>query len=279
MTASASWLKQLVDLGTRDVGRAVTGVGLDVDDVLAEDAASGVDVLDGQVDARELRRAEEGEVTGLREQRAEGERAVTLGGRRFALLAGVGVTGAVVVSAATARGEDERGRGEGRAKAACTGRADHGASGLTRSVSGLSPSGTSARNYPSGARIGTSSGQPAVSCPICDQIVGHPWPWAQFLQEPCSVSSGARQARPVRDDALGDLAHREPQVHRGLLDPAERLGLAEPQLAPAARALARSTALRVSSRSVRSATSRSSASSSANRLTAISIAGHQVALA
>ncbi len=34
----------------------------------------------------------------------------------------------------------------------------------------------------------------------------------------------------VLDDALGDLAHRAAQVHRGLLDPAERVGLAEAEL-------------------------------------------------
>ena len=77
---SALCVEQLVDLGARDVGRAVTGVGLDLDDVLAEHAAGGVDVLDGQVDAGELRRAEEGEVTGLREQGADGQGAVALGG-------------------------------------------------------------------------------------------------------------------------------------------------------------------------------------------------------
>jgi hypothetical protein len=34
----------------------------------------------------------------------------------------------------------------------------------------------------------------------------------------------------VLDDTVGDLAHRAAQVHRGLLDPAERLGLGEPEL-------------------------------------------------
>ena len=100
---------QLVDLATRDVGGAVTGVGLDVHDILAEDSAGGVDVLDRQVDARELGRAEEGEVTGLREQRADGEDSVT--GRRCRR--GLGVSGARLVAAvvvAAACGQRERHR-------------------------------------------------------------------------------------------------------------------------------------------------------------------------
>ena len=32
------------------------------------------------------------------------------------------------------------------------------------------------------------------------------------------------------DDAVGDLAHRAAQVHRRLLDPAERLGLGDPEV-------------------------------------------------
>ena len=44
------------------------------------DAAGGVDVLDRQVDARELRGAEEGEVAGLREQRADAQHTVARGG-------------------------------------------------------------------------------------------------------------------------------------------------------------------------------------------------------
>ena len=60
------------------------------------------------------------------------------------------------------------------------------------------------------------SGQPLLSLPIRD------------LRRP--AAGLVRQTRPVVDDALGDLAHRQPQVHRGLLDPAERVGLAEPQL-------------------------------------------------
>ena len=40
-------VEQLVGLGARDVRGAVTGVGLDLDDVLAEDATGGVDVVDG----------------------------------------------------------------------------------------------------------------------------------------------------------------------------------------------------------------------------------------
>ena len=82
----------------------------------------------------------------------------------------------------------------------------------------------------------------------------------------------AAEARAVLEHAVGDLAHRQPQVHRGLLDPAERLGLGQAQLL-LQQALARSTALRVSSRSVRSPTSASSAAISAYRLIAISIAG------
>ena len=41
-------VEQLVDRRARDVGRAVTGVGLDLHDLLAEHAAGVVDVLDGR---------------------------------------------------------------------------------------------------------------------------------------------------------------------------------------------------------------------------------------
>ena len=59
-------VEQLVDLLAADVGRQVAGVALGLLDGLAEDATGVVDVLDSQVDARELRRAEVGEVAGLR---------------------------------------------------------------------------------------------------------------------------------------------------------------------------------------------------------------------
>ena len=59
------------------------------------------------------------------------------------------------------------------------------------------------------------------------------------------------------DHALGHFAHRNPQVHRRPLDPAERLRLAQRSLAWSIP-LARSMALRVSSRSRESVTSASS---------------------
>ena len=74
------------------------------------------------------------------------------------------------------------------------------------------------------------------------------------------------------DDAVGDLAHREPQVHRGLLDPAERLGLGEPELllehalGPVDRLAGLQPLGEVGDLG-------SSRCSSANRLTAISMAG------
>ncbi|GAA2826718.1 hypothetical protein GCM10020220_014200 [Nonomuraea rubra] len=45
---------------------------------LAEHAAGLVDLLESEVDARELGRAEERQRTGLGQQRAEGQRAITL---------------------------------------------------------------------------------------------------------------------------------------------------------------------------------------------------------
>jgi len=48
-----------------DVGAGVTRVAFDQLDGLAEHAAGGVDVVDGQTGARDLRRAEESKVTGL----------------------------------------------------------------------------------------------------------------------------------------------------------------------------------------------------------------------
>ncbi len=71
-------VEELVGLGARDVGGAVTGVRLGLHDVLAHHAAGGVDVVDGGLHARELRRAEEGQVAGLREQGADREGAVAL---------------------------------------------------------------------------------------------------------------------------------------------------------------------------------------------------------
>ena len=74
------------------------------------------------------------------------------------------------------------------------------------------------------------------------------------------------------DDALGDLAHRAAQVHRGLLDPAEglRLGqaelLLEDRLGPVDGLARRELVAEVGDLG-------SSAPSSAKRLTAISIAG------
>ena len=78
-TIRRSGAEQLVDLGTSDVRRAVARVALDLDDVLAEHAAGGVDVFDCQVHAGELRGPEERKVAGGREQGAEGQGAVTLG--------------------------------------------------------------------------------------------------------------------------------------------------------------------------------------------------------
>ena len=91
-----------------------------------------------------------------------------------------------------------------------------------------------------------------------------------------TVTSGSRvsagDARAVLDDALGDLAHREAQVHRGLLDPAERLGLGEVELlhqqalGPLDRLAGLQPLGEVGDLGLERA-------SSANRLTAISIAG------
>ena len=64
-------------------------------DRLAEHAAGGVDVLDGQLDAGDLRRAEEGEVAGLRQQGADGQRAVAGSVRRRRPAAGPVVGGRV----------------------------------------------------------------------------------------------------------------------------------------------------------------------------------------
>jgi hypothetical protein len=163
-------VEQLVDLGTRDVRGAVARVGLDVHDVLSEDATRGVHVLDREVDSRELGRAEERQVAGLRQQGAEGQRAVALGRGAGLLLAGVGVRG-FVVAATTTGGEDERGRSKRRTKAARTGQADHGASGLTSHLR-TAPSGTCAETILTDPRNETTSGQRTRSCPICDQIVG-----------------------------------------------------------------------------------------------------------
>ena len=60
-----------VDGLRRQVGLGVTGVAVLVDDRLAKNAASGVDLGNGQVDARELGRPEEGEVARRRQQCAD----------------------------------------------------------------------------------------------------------------------------------------------------------------------------------------------------------------
>jgi hypothetical protein len=73
-------VQQVVGLLGRDVGGAVAGVGTDLLDGLAVDTAGFVDLLDREVDPGELRRAEEGEVAGLGQQRAHDQGAVALGG-------------------------------------------------------------------------------------------------------------------------------------------------------------------------------------------------------
>ena len=107
---SASASSSLSTCGARDVGGAVAGVGLDLHDVLAEHAAGRVDLLDGQVDARELGRAEEGEVTGLRQQGADGQGAVALGRRAPVESLGGAEPSVLVVAVvvAAAGGEHER---------------------------------------------------------------------------------------------------------------------------------------------------------------------------
>ncbi len=55
--------EQAVDLEVGGVGRGVAGVTLFEDDVGAEHATGGVDVLDGHVGTGDLGRSEEGEVT------------------------------------------------------------------------------------------------------------------------------------------------------------------------------------------------------------------------
>src|SRR6478672_81605 len=74
------------------------------------------------------------------------------------------------------------------------------------------------------------------------------------------------------DDGLGNLAHAQAAVHRGLLDPAERFRLRQAHLG-GERLLARSTSLRVANCSCRSLTSLSRALISSCRDRAISRAG------
>jgi hypothetical protein len=73
--------EQAVDLEVGGVGGGVAGVTLVEGDIGTEHAAGGVDVLDGHVGAGELGRAEEGEVAGDRQDRADGEDAVGLAAR------------------------------------------------------------------------------------------------------------------------------------------------------------------------------------------------------
>ena len=82
----------------------------------------------------------------------------------------------------------------------------------------------------------------------------------------------AEAGRSVLDHPVGDLPHRQPQVHRGLLDPRNASVSLRPSCS-CSTPLARSTAFRVASDSCRSLTSRSSSVISVNRLTAISMAG------
>ena len=72
-----------VDRLRRDVRRGVARVAVDRGHRLAVDATRGVDLRDGLLDARELRWAEEGKVTGLRQQGADDEgRVLALGWTR-----------------------------------------------------------------------------------------------------------------------------------------------------------------------------------------------------
>ena len=71
MMASTLLREQAVDGLRRDVGRGVTGVGVELLDRLAVDATGLVDLLEREVDAGELGRAEERERAGLRQQRAD----------------------------------------------------------------------------------------------------------------------------------------------------------------------------------------------------------------
>ena len=88
----------------------------------SETDAVGPGGSDGQVHAGELRRAEEGEVTGLRQQGADAQDAVALrlGGLGGGLV-GARVLGGVVGVAATAGGQHQGGTGQysGRAPGAC----------------------------------------------------------------------------------------------------------------------------------------------------------------
>ncbi len=114
-------VEQLVGLGASDVGRAVTGVRLDLYDVLVQHAAGRVDVVDGGLYAGELGRAEEGKVSRLREQGADGQGAVSLGGLR----ATVGLATGVGVGITAACSEHQGCGGENCGRAPSASRANH----------------------------------------------------------------------------------------------------------------------------------------------------------
>src|SRR5690606_13988530 len=98
----------------------VAGVAADVDGILAVDSAGFVDVLDREVDASELRRAEERKIAGLRKQTADGQNAIALGCRRVIII--------VVVVSAT-RSEHECPRCGNGSKTICPVTALHLSSG------------------------------------------------------------------------------------------------------------------------------------------------------
>jgi hypothetical protein len=83
-----------------------------VRNVVAEHASGCVDVLDSERDTRELRRPEEREVTRLRQELADGQRAIALG-LGWGLVAACGAFTVTVVAAARSEsegpGEGERG--------------------------------------------------------------------------------------------------------------------------------------------------------------------------
>src|SRR4028119_2497449 len=97
-------LQEAVDGLGGGVGRRVTGVTLDQLRRLAEHAAGGVDVAEGELCAGDLVGAEEGEVARQRQQRADDQRPARGAGRRVggALVGGGG---------APVHGEDELRRG------------------------------------------------------------------------------------------------------------------------------------------------------------------------
>jgi len=112
--------EKLVHRRTGDVRCAVTGVGVDLDDLLAIHATGRVDLVDGCLDSGELRGAEEGEVASLRKKRADGQGAITLGsglGTTVGLLVRAGIGTTAACSEHQRCGSEHRGNAPGASRA------------------------------------------------------------------------------------------------------------------------------------------------------------------